>query len=121
MNRKALIQAYKESRRPIGVYRIRNVRDDRSLIGRSVDLPAILNRERATLRLGMHRNAALQRDWATLGPDAFVFEVLDELPPPAEQPGWDPTDELRVLESLWLDRLQPYGDRGYKSAPHSAA
>ena len=121
MNRKALIQAYKESRRPMGVYRIRNIRDDRSLIGRSVDLPAILNRERAALRLGMHQNAALQRDWAALGPDAFVFEVLDTLTPPEEQPGWDPTDDLRVLESLWLDRLQPYGERGYMSAPRSAA
>jgi hypothetical protein len=117
MNRKALIRAYKEAPRPMGVYRIRNLRDDRSLIGRSVDLPAVLNRERTALRFGMHRNVALQRDWAALGPDAFAFEVLDTLTPPEEQPGWDPTDDLRVLESLWLERLQPYGERGYMTAP----
>ena len=117
MNRKALIQAYKKTRRPMGVYRIHNTRDDRSLIGRSVDLPAILNRERTALRFGSHQNAALQRDWATLGPDAFVFEVLDTLKAPDEKPDYDPTDDLRVLEQLWLERLQPFGERGYGQRP----
>ena len=113
MNRKSLIRAYKETRRPMGVYRIHNTRDDRSLIGRSVDLPAILNRERVSLRFGNHPNAALQRDWATLGPDAFVFEVLDTLKAPDEQPDYDPTDDLRVLEELWMERLELLGERGY--------
>jgi len=113
MNRKALIRAYKETPRPMGVYRIHNTRDDRSLVGRSVNLPAILNRERVALRFGNHPNAALQRDWATLGPDAFVFEVLDTLKAPEEQPGYDPADDLRVLEELWVDRLQAVGERGY--------
>ena len=113
MNRKSLIRAYKETPRPMGVYRIHNTRDDRSLVGRSVDLPAILNRERVALRFGSHPNAALQRDWATLGPDAFVFEVLDTLEAPEGQPDYDPTDDLRVLEEMWVDRLQAVGERGY--------
>ena len=113
MDRKALIRAYKETRRPMGVYRIHNTRDDRSLVGRSVDLPAILNRERVALRFGSHPNAALQRDWATLGPDAFVFEVLDTLTAPEGQPDYDPTEDLRVLEEMWMDRLQVTGERGY--------
>ena len=113
MDRKSLIRAYKETRRPMGVYRIHNTRDDRSLVGRSVDLPAILNRERVALRFGSHPNAALQRDWATLGPDAFVFEVLDTLTAPEGQPNYDPTEDLRVLEEMWVDRLQVTGERGY--------
>ena len=113
MNRKSLIRAYKETRRPMGVYRIHNTRDDRSLVGRSVDLPSILNRERVSLRFGHHPNAALQRDWATLGPDAFVFEVLDTLKAPDEQPDYDPTDDLRVLEAMWIERLELAGERGY--------
>ena len=113
MDRKSLIRAYKETRRPMGVYRIHNTRDDRSLVGRSVDLPAILNRERVALRFGSHPNAALQRDWATLGPDAFVFEVLDTLTAPEGQPDYDPTEDLRVLEEMWVERLQVTGERGY--------
>ena len=113
MNRKSLIRAYKETRRPMGVYRIHNTRDDRSLVGRSVDLPSILNRERVSLKFGNHPNAALQRDWTTLGPDAFVFEVLDTIKAPDEQPDYDPTDDLRVLEELWIERLELVGERGY--------
>ena len=113
MNRKELVRAYKEARRPMGIYRVHNIRDDKSLIGSSVDLPSALNRERTTLRFGGHRNAALQHDWVALGPDAFVFEVLDTLAPPEDQPGYDPKDDLRTLEQLWRERLQPFGDRGY--------
>jgi len=108
----------------MGIYRVHNVRDNRSLIGRSVDLPAILNRERVSLRFGMHANAALQRDWNALGPDAFVFEVLDTLEAPKDQPDYDPTDDLRVLEALWLDRLQLFADGesgGYMRRPVSRA
>lgn len=116
MNRRELSRAYRETRRPMGVYRVRNTVDGRSLVGRSVDLPSILNRERAQLRLGAHRNAELQRDWNALGPDAFAFEVLDTLSPP-EQPDYDPTEDLRVLEALWLERLEPFGERGYTPRP----
>jgi hypothetical protein len=113
MSRAALRRAYKETRRPMGVYRVRNTRTDRSLVARSVDLPASLNRERAQLRFGGHPNTELQRDWNASGPEAFVFEVLDTLAPRDDQPGYDPTDDLRVLEALWLERLAPFGDRGY--------
>lgn len=117
MNRKKeLSRAYRETRRPMGVFRVRNTTDDRSLVGRSVDLPAILNRERAQLRLGAHRNVELQRDWNALGPDAFAFEVLDTLTPP-DRPDYDPAEDLRVLEALWLERLEPYGERGYTRRP----
>ncbi len=100
----------------MGVYRVRNTQTDRSLVARSVDLPASLNRERAQLRFGGHPNAALQRDWHAFGPDAFAFEVLDTLTPPDDRPDYDPADDLRVLEALWLERLAPFGERGYVPA-----
>lgn len=112
-DRRALIRAYKEARRPMGVYRVHNTRDDRSLVGRSVDVPSALNRERAQLRLGAHRNAALQRDWNALGADAFAFEILDTIEPPKDQPEYDPADDLRLLEAMWIDRLGAVGERSY--------
>jgi hypothetical protein len=119
MDRKALVRAYKETPRPMGIYRVRNLTDDRSLVGRSVNLPAALNRERTQLRFGGHPNEALQRDWNALGPDAFAFEILDTLAPP-EGVDYDPADDLRVLEAMWLERLEPYGDRGYQRRPTRA-
>lgn len=100
----------------MGVYRIHNTADDRSLVGSSVNIEARLNRHRAELRFGTHPNRALQQDWNRLGQDAFVFETLDILPPP-DAPGQDVSDDLAVLESLWLDRLAPYGLRGYHPDP----
>lgn len=104
MDRKALVREYKESRRPMGVYRIRNLVSGRTLIGTSTDLPSILNRHRAQLRLGAHPSRMLQKEWKDLGADSFAFEVLDTLNPP-EDGAYDPADDLRVLEALWQERL----------------
>ena len=114
--KRELIRAYKETARPMGVYRVRNLTNGRALVGRSVDLPSVLNRERAALRFGAHGNRALQRDWNALGPDAFAFEVLDTLTP-VDRPDWDPADDLCALEELWLERLEPFGERGYAPRP----
>jgi hypothetical protein len=114
VDRKALTRAYKESRRPMGVYRVRNIKTGRSLVGVSIDLPSILNRHRAQLRLKAHSNRALQSDWDQLGPDAFAFEILDTLTP-IDRPDYDPTEDLRALGDLWIERLSPFGERGYDS------
>ena len=119
MDRKALARAYKESRRPMGVYCVRNLQTGDALIGRSTDLPSILNRERASLRLGGHPNRRLQQDWNALGPDAFAFEVLDTLAWPEDTPDFDPTSDLALLESMWRERLRPNGEGSYNTSKTS--
>jgi hypothetical protein len=116
MNRKDLIRQYKETRRPMGVYRVHNTVSDKSLVGASADLPAILNRHQAQLKFGAHPNKKLQADWKALGPDAFAFEILDTITPP-EQPAYDPSDDLKVLETLWLEKLSPFDEHGYNVKP----
>ncbi|WP_411280914.1 GIY-YIG nuclease family protein [Gemmatimonas sp.] len=113
MNRKALARAYKESRRPMGVFCVRNLETGEALIGRSVDLPSILNRERLTLRMGGHPNRRLQQDWNALGADAFVIEVLDTLAWPENTPDFNPSDDLVLLEAMWRERMQPNGQGSY--------
>lgn len=119
MDRKALIRQYKETPRPMGVYRVRNAVSDKVLVGASANLPAILNRHRAQLRLGIHPNRDLQRDWNELGADAFEFHVLDRLEPP-DRPDYDPSSDLKVLEEMWLERLSPFEERGYNRRPGRA-
>ena len=106
MNRKELIRKYKETQQPMGVYRVRNKVSNRSLIGKSINLPAILNRHRAALRIGSHDNRALQKDWNELGADAFEFETLDLLQP-SDTECYNPAEDLRELERLWIERLSP--------------
>jgi hypothetical protein len=120
VDRKELIRQYKDTPRPMGVFRVVHTASGKCLVGTSVDLPSVLNRERAQLRLGGHRNEALQRDWNSFGADAFVFEVLDTLTPP-DEPGYDPTGDLQVLEQMWLEKLSPFDERGYNRRPRNAA
>jgi hypothetical protein len=117
-DRRALIRQYKETPRPIGVFRVHNTVSDKSFVGASRDLPSVLNRERFWLGHGGHPNRALQEDWNRLGPTAFVFEVLDTLSP-ADRSESQLADDLAVLEQLWLEKLSPYGDRGYNTPPRS--
>ena len=120
MDRKALSRQYKETRRPMGVYRVRNTANGKSLVGVSNDLPSMLNRQRAQLRLNAHNVRALQKDWNELGPAVFEFEILDTLQAP-EQPDYDPSEDLRVLEELWLEKLSPFDERGYNKKPKPRA
>ena len=118
-DRKAQIRAYKESPRTMGIFEVRNTVSGKRLIGAATDVPAMLNRQRAQLRLGAHPNAQLQADWNALGQDAFTFEVLDVLAPP-DDPAHDPRPDLDVLQTLWLEKLTPFAELGYNRPPRSS-
>jgi hypothetical protein len=106
--RKEKIRAYKEGPKQMGVYRVLNTTNGKSLVGAARDLRARMNRQLAELKLKSHPNAALLQDWQTFGLDAFKFEILDTLEPPQDS-HYDPTDDLQVLEALWREKLQPFG------------
>ncbi len=113
MDRRTRIREYKETPRPMGVFRVRHKVKGRFLVGSSVDVPSMLNRVRFQLTAGGHPDRALQRDWNESGPDAFEFETLDLLAP-ADEPGRDPASDLRALEQMWLERLGRPGEPGYR-------
>lgn len=112
INRKEAVRQYKQSRRPMGVFQVRNTVSGRVYVGSSSDLPSILNRHRAQLRLGAHPDRALQADWKSLGDAAFEFDVLDTIDPP-DDPAYSPADDLRTLEELWRTRLAGNGGELY--------
>jgi GIY-YIG catalytic domain len=115
MNRekkKELKQAYQQGHPPIGVFQIRNLANEKVFVGASTNLPGLLNRHRFELQMGSHKNAALQADWNQFGADGFAFEILDELKP-KDDPQADYHEDLAFMEEFWLERLQPYGERGY--------
>jgi group I intron endonuclease len=108
--KRELKSEYKLNHRPMGVYQIRNIVNEKVLIGAALDLPGILNRHKFQLKMGNHRNSALQTEWNEFGEENFAFEILDEITP---KEGRDHREELIFLEELWLEKSQPYGDRGY--------
>jgi len=111
-SRKDLIREYKERRKPAGVFQIRNSVNGKVFFGSSKNLEGVFNGHRFRLDFGSHNNAALQADWKSYGADAFEFEILEEVKF-TDAPHFDLEDELTLLEQIWLEKLEPYGDRGY--------
>ena len=116
-DRKTLKQEYKDTPKPMGIYRILNRSNGKCLVGRSVNIPGLFNRERFMLKLGDHRNLPLQEDWKRFGADAFTFEVLEDLEAPDDSPDHNPKEDLVALEELWIEKLSPFGDKGYNKPP----
>jgi hypothetical protein len=108
MNRSEAKKSYKQAKRPMGVYRIRNTRNGTSYIGYSMDLPARLSRHKAELKFGSHRNTELLGEWKSLGESCFEFEVLDELEHD-ENSKANPAEELSVLTEIWISKLEKAG------------
>ena len=104
----------------MGIYQIKNKANGKMLIGSNVNLPAILNRFKAELKMGSCRNIVLQKEWKQFGPEMFEFKEL-ELLEPADDPAYDPAEDLHVLEELWMEKLSPFGDKGYNKPQKSSA
>jgi hypothetical protein len=113
-SRKDKIRAYKERTKTAGVFMVKNHANGKLLLGSSLNLEGPLNSHRFMLRSGQHRNAALQRDWDAFGAESFTFEILETVTP-SDDPGFDLDDELSLLEELWLEKLEPFEDRGYNT------
>ncbi len=113
-SREELKREYKERPKPAGVFQIKNTVNGKVLLGSSLNLEGPLNSHRFMLRIGRHQNKALQEDWNTYGEDKFVFEILETVKVTGA-PNFNLSDELTLLEQIWLEQLQPFGNRGYNT------
>ena len=117
--KKQLKRAYLKTPKTMGAYCIRNLENGKTFVGVSRDVPARLNRHRFTLRMGSEDIAALQADWLAFGADAFAFELLQTLEPPADVAHYDPDEDLQALAALWCEQLNCFAPGGYNPAAKS--
>jgi len=111
--RKELQQMYKEIKTQAGVYQVRNKQNGKLFIDTTANMNT-LNGKRFQLNMGSHVNKALQSEWSAFGEDAFEIEVLELVDEKRmETAFFDMKETLRKLEEKWLQKLEPYGDRGY--------
>ncbi|MBE2217891.1 MAG: GIY-YIG nuclease family protein [Ignavibacteria bacterium] len=96
----------------MGVFQLKNTVNKKIFIEGSVNLEAVWNRHKLQLKSGRHPNAELQKDWKEYGESKFVFEVLKEIEQSdAEQVNYN--REVNTLIDLYMNELQPFGDKGY--------
>lgn len=112
--RTELKQEYKNRPKNMGVYQIRNTVNGKIYVCSSPNLDATLNRFKMEIKFGWrwNDNRGMIKEMNEFGPEKFVIEVLDQLKP-EEDPLYDGKEDLKTLEALWLEKLQPYDDRGY--------
>ncbi len=110
--REELKREYRERKKPAGVFQIKNTANGKILLGSSLNLEGPLNAHKFMLTIGSHRNEALQADWSKYGADRFVFEILETVEV-KDDPDFNLKDELTLLEEIWIEKLQPFGDKGY--------
>ena len=113
-SRQELKREYKERRKPAGVFQVRNKANGKVLLGSSLNLEGPLNAHKFMLAIGRHRNDALQKEWNEFGADQFAFEIL-EVVKTTDDPNFNLSDELALLEQIWVEKIQPFGERGYNT------
>ncbi len=111
-SREDLKREYKERQKPAGVFQVKNTANGKVLLGSSLNLEGPLNAHKFMLATGHHQNKALQSEWNEYGADKFVFEIL-QVVKVTNDPNFDLKDELTLLEQIWLEKLEPFGERGY--------
>lgn len=110
---KQLKDDYRQTKFKIGVFQIRNTVNGKIFVGSSVNMDAIWNRIRMELKFGGHRNESLQNEWKEFGEDAFRFEILSEIEQKEGEQQTDYNWELKKLEAMFIEELQPFDQKGY--------
>ncbi|XRG77881.1 GIY-YIG nuclease family protein [Rossellomorea sp. GAMAL-10_SWC] len=109
--KKELKMQYKETKVQAGIYQIKNVKNQKIFIVSTKNLKTI-NGKKFELEAGSCTNKTLQQEWNEYGKESFVFEELEILKEEDISPLGIKGD-LKRLEEKWLEKLQPYGERGY--------
>ncbi|MDR0926509.1 MAG: GIY-YIG nuclease family protein [Ignavibacteria bacterium] len=111
--RQELKEDYKKLTHPKGVYKITCTANGKIFLGGSPNLDSKWSNAQFQLDAHSHPNSMLQADWEEYGADNFTFEVVDTLDLKDYDPKKNYTAEINELEAMYLEELQPFGDKGY--------
>ncbi len=112
IDKKEIKKSYKLTMTPMGVYQIKNLVNRKIFVGSSKNISGRINRHKFQLQFGGEEIKELMDDYRKFGAENFSFETLDQLKP-KDEPGYDYSEDLEVLRELWMEKLQPFGERGY--------
>jgi len=112
--RKELIEAYKQIKTYMGVVQITNTVNGKIYIDSYPNLKNKWLTLQMQLEMGRFANAQLQKDWKEFGSSAFTYEILEQK---ETDKVTDIRWEVKQIIKPWLEKLQPYGDKGYNKPP----
>ena len=77
--RRDIAREYKERKVPLGIFSLRCEATGETWIGMSRNLDGAANSALMSLRLGAHRNKAMQAAWTAHGEASFAYAVVETL------------------------------------------
>ncbi|WP_299256315.1 GIY-YIG nuclease family protein [uncultured Aquimarina sp.] len=102
--KKELKEEYKQMKIPMGVFQIKNIKNNKILIDHSIDMESKWNRHKMELKFGNHRSRSFQKDWNEYGEENFAFDVLSELKK-KEKENINYNKELKTLQKMITEEL----------------
>lgn len=115
IDKKRLKEEYKRMIPPMGVFMIKNKNSGLVFLGSSLNLKSVLDKHKMLLSANMHMNSRLQRDWNESGADAFEFAIAETLEP-KDDPDYNYSEDLSILEMLWIDKYRPIDEKLYNKS-----
>ena len=94
----------------IGVYRIINIKTNKSYIGSAVNIKDRWCQHKKSLSKGNHHSIKLQRSYNKYGENNFIFEVIEECQ----------KESLIIREQFYIDLFDSYKN-GYNSVPRAGS
>jgi hypothetical protein len=111
--KKANKNAYKQMKFRVGIFQIKNTKNNKLFLQTSGDLERAFNSDNFQLKMGLHSNRELQNDWNTLGSDNFEFSILDEMQPKETSTASEIKNDLKNLLELHRNELLENGELIY--------
>ena len=102
-NKKALINAYKIKKDIGGICKITNTKNGKVLLFAAPDLVGAKNRFTFSCKINSCFQLELKQDWQEYGPQAFTFEVVEELEKMPEQSNKEFKEDLKELLLIWQE------------------
>lgn len=103
--RKDIQAKYKAQRESGGIYVIRNIVNGKVLLLTTTNMQGSKNRFEFSQKTGSCENPKLTADYRSIGNSAFIFEILETLDMGDEQTYENYVNDLKILQSLWLEKF----------------
>ncbi|MBV7276207.1 DUF2087 domain-containing protein [Clostridium sp. PL3] len=101
LNRKELINNYKQQEVEMGIIKIHNTITGYSFVDICTNLYKPFEGIKFKLNMGNFKSKKLQEDWKTYGENAFTFEVIEKLK--QIEGATEKVDDLKELLHMWID------------------
>ena len=106
LNRKELINNYKQQEVELGLIKIQNKETGYSYIDICNNLYKPFEGIKFQLNLGRFKSKGLQKDWEKYGEESFIFEVIEKLQTKPEDSEKQKLENLKLLLDMYLEEYK---------------